>query len=136
MGGLEHLLQRGTQLGEIDKLLRKSLPPELRPHCQLANIKGSTMILLASSTVWASRLRYQSPQLLKALQQNDRLQRITEIQLRVQPRTDEPTSNKIARRASMSREAATYVHEFAESVDDESLRSALKKLASRQTEKI
>lgn len=135
MDNLERLIERGTQLARIDKLLKKSLPAELRPHCQLANIKGNTLILLANSTVWASRIRYQGPQLLKTLQQNERFKHITELQLRIQPQTGITRGNRIPRQASMSSEAASYLQQFAESVDDADLRSALERLASRRRAK-
>lgn len=130
---MERLIQRGNQLLRVDILVRRLLGPGFEEHCRVANIKGSSLLLHVDSTVWATRIRYQLPELLRSLQQTEPLRQITEIQLRVQPRDETETPKKAARirKATMSRDAALCVHECASSIDDEQLRSALQRLANR-----
>lgn len=132
MEAVEHIMRRGRQLQRFDKLLKSILPAELQTHCQLANIKGSTAIVLVSSTVWATRIRYQIPSLINKLQQDSGGRKITDIEIRVQPESISDTRERPTRRASMSKEAALSVQRCAASVDDEKLRSALERLASRK----
>jgi len=47
--------------------LQTVLPPELQPHCRLANVRDGVVIMLATSSIWASRLRFHQTDLLKHL---------------------------------------------------------------------
>jgi len=57
-------------LQQLNGILQKILPEPLAQHCQVANIRSKTLVLAASSPSWSSRLRFQTPGILKALQQN------------------------------------------------------------------
>ena len=72
-------------LQQLNRLLQKILPEPLAQHCQVANvhadtlqqkhgrlknIHSKTLVLAASSPSWSSRLRFQVPGILKALQQD------------------------------------------------------------------
>lgn len=133
MESVERIIRHGKQLRRMDRLLQRVLPSELQPHCQVANIKGQTLILAVGSTVWATRIRYQIPRLINKLQKEEFGRVITDIQIRVQPENTISNREKPARKATMSREAALSVQHCAASVDDEKLRTALERLASRKT---
>lgn len=130
-GGVERLIQRSGQLLRLDTLVRDLLGSGFAEHCRVANIKGNSLLLHVDSTVWATRIRYQLPELLRNLQQTDQLRQITEIDLRVQPRDVSEAVKKPIRKAAMSRDAALCVKECASSIEDEQLRGALQRLASR-----
>ncbi|MCW8828388.1 MAG: DUF721 domain-containing protein [Gammaproteobacteria bacterium] len=132
---MERVIRRSAQLRQVDKLVRDMLAAELREHCRVANIRGDTIVLFVSSTVWATRIRYLIPKLLGELQQLEALKQITEIQFKVQPLTTAEPRKKSVRRVSMSRDAALCVEQCAASIDDVPLRSALQQLAKRRTDK-
>lgn len=57
-------------LQQLNGILQKILPEPLAQHCQVANIRSKTLVLATSSPSWSSRLRFQTPEILRALQQN------------------------------------------------------------------
>jgi hypothetical protein len=130
---LDGVIRRGRQLHGLGVLLGEILGPELAAHCQLANVRGNTLVVTASSTAWATRVRYQSPQLLQKIRCEERFRGIDAIHVRItptaSPRANTPHSN---RRASMSEEAAECLYQCAEGIEDKNLRSALKNLAKRK----
>lgn len=134
MTALEQLVQRGKQLRRLSSLIQEKLGPELEPHCNIANLRGNTLVLVVASTSWATRLRYQIPGLLQRLQLDERLGSITDIQIRVSPENT-PRNTKQPRRATMSAEAAYCLRQCADSVEDERLSRALTHLASHQAKK-
>lgn len=127
-----HIIRHGKRLRRFNNLLQTLLPAELKAHCQLANIKGNTAVIHVSSTVWATRIRYQIPFILNKLQDDDIGRQITDIEIRVHPGSARVKREKTVRRASMSKEAALSVQRCAASVDDAKLRSALERLARRK----
>ncbi len=129
---VEHIIRHGKRLRRFNNLLQTLLPSELKAHCQLANIKGNTAVLHVSSTVWATRIRYQIPNIINKLQDDAKGRQITNIEIRVHPGSARVKKEKAVRRASMSKEAALSVQRCAATVDDEKLRSALERLASRK----
>lgn len=68
-----------------DEVLHSLLPDELAPHCHTVNIISNTIVIETDSAVWATRLRYLAPELIKILQQNSPFAHLTEIQCRVRP---------------------------------------------------
>jgi len=61
------LLKRTQQLQTLDQVLRQPLPVSLREQCCLADIKGKRIVFLASSSMWAAKLRlYQTSILASA----------------------------------------------------------------------
>jgi len=113
------------------KQVREALPAPLAPHCSRAIPRGEVLILLVESSAWASRLRYAGRELLRQLQR--RRLRFTRVQIRVtlDPRPLPPRT--AGRRAlPLSAQNAALLQNLAESVDDEGLKTALRRL-SRHT---
>jgi len=113
------------------KQVREALPAPLSPHCSRAIPRGEVLILLVESSAWASRLRYAGRELLRQLQR--RRLRFTRVQIRVtlDPRPLPPRT--AGRRAlPLSAQNAALLQNLAESVDDEGLKTALRRL-SRHT---
>jgi len=51
----------------MEALLQEQLPASLKAHCRLLAIRDETLVLAADSPVWAARLRFHAPQLVKQL---------------------------------------------------------------------
>lgn len=130
---LSGVIRRGRQLHGLGVLLGEILGPELATHCQLANIRGNTLVVAVSSTAWATRVRYQSPQLLQKIRCEERLRGIDTIHVRITPLASPLTSTSHSiRRASMSDAASECLSQCAEGIEDQNLRSALRHLAKRK----
>ncbi len=123
----EGLLQRGQYLHRLDRLLGRLLDTETKLHCQVGNVRDGVLIIYIDSTAWATRLRYQTPALLQELQQRRGLEGLKQIELRVVPKQNKTLS---AQQAKLSHEASSCLTACAESVEDEGLSNALRRLAA------
>jgi|GEM_PF-2367312 len=65
---LASLVNQARQLEALDVRLRALLPPQLAAECRLANYRDQTLIFLARTPIWASKLRLSSRQLLDEAQ--------------------------------------------------------------------
>jgi len=64
--GLASVVERARWLGELDPLLRQSLPATLAGQCRLANVDDKRVVFLVSSPVWKAKLRLHADALLGA----------------------------------------------------------------------
>jgi len=115
----------------LETLLQTLLPESLKTHCRLLAFREDTLVLAADSPVWAARLRFHAPQLVKQFNRNQTV-KLRTIQIRVRPpERIVPTQ----RRQSMSRRSknsTTALQQVAQTVSDPGLKTALLRLANRQ----
>ena len=117
---------------KLSKNLNNLLDPILVDHVSLATIRAQTLVLITPSAAWASRARYFSPVLLQKLQNNSHIfGDIKKIEIQLQPPTQNSTSAPPAPRY-VSDSAADCLNATAESIDNEELKAALSRLASRK----
>lgn len=128
----EDVLQRGQFLHHLNNLIGTLLDPDARLHCQLGNIRDGLLILYTDSTAWASRLRYQTPTLLKQLQQHKGLESLQKVEVKVLPEEKKDVKNQ---KIALSSGASSCISTFANGIEDENLRNALKHLAAHHKEK-
>ena len=121
------LTARARALDALDHKLRQPLPDPLRHQCQLADIRAGRLVFLASSSVWAAKLRlYQSALLADA--RNITGQTIAKFAVKVVPLP--PLSPEQTRRKPLSHAAAEHLKAAARSVADPELRAVYLRLAS------
>jgi len=59
--GLEKLVQRAQNMGELTQILRTGLDPDLAQNLLAANLRADgELVLICSSSAWASRLRFEA----------------------------------------------------------------------------
>lgn len=125
------LVSQARTLMALETRLQELLPAPLKTHCRLLTIRADTVVLAADSPVWAARLRFHAPQLVKQLNCIQTVKLHT-VQIRVRPpERNVPTQ----RRKSMplrNRNSTTALQQVAQSVSDPGLKSALLRLANRQ----
>ncbi|PMB54352.1 DciA family protein [Coxiella-like endosymbiont] len=80
---LKLLVQKAQKILALETFLNQILPPEIVPYCRIMNLSQGTLTLHLKSPVWATRVHYLGPYLLKQLSQQDLM--IRKIQCRVQP---------------------------------------------------
>ena len=80
---LSQLIERARELGEIDAVVRSWLPAPIGSKVRVALIRGDTLVLTAASAVWATRLRYEAPQLLERARSSLSLRHITRVQVKI-----------------------------------------------------
>ncbi len=130
----QQLLNHATQLATLAPLVQAALPAELRPHCQLANWRQNCLILTVDNPVWANRLHYQIPTLLKQLKTEPALYNLSRLEYYVKPAeftTKNIRSNPAHQQHRLSSHSAELLRDSAEAINDPGLRQALLKLAQR-----
>ena len=130
-GRYAQLLSRARKLIALEKLLNKLLPTPLNEHCRILTISGTTLILSANSSVWAARLRFHTPQLVKQLA-SYQPDSIKAIRIRVKPPARPATPVKPKTMPRRSPLAAAALKQAAQSISDPALKSGLLRLARRQ----
>jgi len=128
-GTLAPLLRHARRLREVERDVLGTLDRALRPHCRVANVRDDTLVLDADSPVWASRLRYQTAELLERLPCREALG-IRRVRVRVRP-AHAPPGAAAPRPRRLSPTAAALIYSVARTVDPGPLRRALLRLASR-----
>jgi len=66
-GELGDVIKRAQRMGELTELIAAALPPDERQAIVAANVReGGELVVICSTSAWASRLRYQADTMLKA----------------------------------------------------------------------
>ena len=69
-GDLEELVQHAQKLDELTTALRARLPADAAENLLAANLReDGELVLICASSAWASRLRFESEQLIEAARQ-------------------------------------------------------------------
>jgi len=68
-GDLGQIIRRARDMGELTTNITRALPAEHAAGVVAANLRDNgELVVIAASSAWASRLRYESDTLLKAAQ--------------------------------------------------------------------
>jgi hypothetical protein len=71
-GGLGEIIRHARDMGDLVQILQKALPAEQATAIAAANIRDDgELVVLASSSAWAARLRFETDPLLAAAQTRD-----------------------------------------------------------------
>lgn len=129
-------LRHGRELARLDRLLDGVLAESERQHCRVANLHGDTLILHADSSAWAARLRFAAPAMLARLREHRQLAALRQVRIRVASQTSASATDAAIRSGRPGRElsdsARALIDQLAESLRDEDIRAAFKRLASRK----
>ncbi|MGA7802596.1 MAG: DciA family protein [Gammaproteobacteria bacterium] len=109
--------------------LHGQLPPVLHPHCQVVALSRDSVVLATDSPVWAARLRYYTPQILKHFAQRNDVNPRT-VRVRILPRT-EPRQAAVPNQPILSTQNCKLLRQAADGIDHPQLQKALRRLATR-----
>jgi hypothetical protein len=129
---LERLLERAQLLADLNRRLRRHLPPALADHVSVANVRDGVLVLQTSSAEWRTRVHFLAPRLIEALRAESAVPSVTEIRIRVRPAA---VQQAIVRGPGpkLSPSAARAIESTARSVGDDALRRSLARLAKRHS---
>ncbi|MGE0482801.1 MAG: DciA family protein [Gammaproteobacteria bacterium] len=129
-GHLKQLTARAARIVELERVLQSHLPPALVGHVRLGPIDNGSLVLFASSPVWASKLRFVTPQLLADLPTAAEFSTVRSIRVRVRSREENNQPHR-TERPRMGQSAGRDIRAQAATIGDERLREALERLARR-----
>lgn len=126
------LAARARQLDKLNIILQKSLPLQFVNHCRLANISADRVIVHTDKAAFASLLRFQAPQVCKALSAH-LPEPVSRLEVKVRPLTNinRPDSEN---NIHLSTKTAALIESTAADIEDGPLKTALSKLAKRQSD--
>ena len=125
------LVTRTRQLKRLTALFRSHLDNELAPHCYLSTINDTELTVFVDSAAWATRVRFQVPQLIPILRTvSPVFAKLENIRIKVLTQNSEMASSVSQHIGpTMSKENANGINSLSESIDDPALQEALLRLA-------
>ena len=115
----------------LDSIIQDLLPSPLKEHCRVLSVRDTVLVLAADSPVWAARLRFHSPRLVKQLV-NNKTVKLRTVQVRVRPADIPPESVKRPVKPVLSEDSSIALEQAARGVRDPELKAALFRLAARR----
>jgi len=131
-GVLGNLMQHVDFLQGLEQKLAAFLGPAVNIHCRIANYANDTLVLHADTPSWASRIRYNTPQILLYLQNECNLAALKTIRIKVMPASAQIVKTP-DKQLKLGPHTANLIRDSALSVTDETLKSLLLKI-SKYTE--
>ena len=125
------LVSQTRILVALETLLQELLPEPLKAHCHLLAIRDETLVLAADSPVWAARLRFHAPQLVKQLKRSQTV-KLRTVRIRVRPPERQISAERRKAAIHRSKNSTAALQQVAQTVSDPGLKSALLRLANRQ----
>jgi hypothetical protein len=126
---LANLCKKANSIQEINQNLKKSLDPSLNNHFELANIETDTATILVSSSTWATRLRYNIPAILNALNNELNFTSIQTVRIRVKKSIPDHQATLPKNSMSLSENSAQILIDVANDISDVQLRNCIIKLS-------
>ncbi|WP_456404204.1 DUF721 domain-containing protein [Thiolapillus sp.] len=132
---LSNVVNNSEQLGHLARMLqqqqalleeiRQLLPAPLAQHCIHARISGVRLVLHTDSPVWSTRLRFHAPQIIQSAKRQ--APNLAGLDIRICP----PEIIRPGRKplGSLPEKTAALVNQLADSIDDQAIRAALKRLS-------
>jgi len=84
-GSFAQLLERAKKLRKLTYQLRAMVDAPLNEHIHVANIRDNKLIIGTDSAVWHTRIKYLAPTILEQMKEIQGLEKLQEIEFRVQP---------------------------------------------------
>ena len=127
-GSLGRLVANASRLERATCALHAHLTPPLDQHVAVAAVRERDLVVVCDSPAWASRLRYQSPQILNHMKAALGNPDLTRLELLVRPAESLPTRDD-PRRPSLSRRSGEGMRSVASTLEPGPLRDTLLRLA-------
>lgn len=128
---LRQLFREAAENRSHNDRIKALIEAPLREHVRFALIKGDTLILIADSSAWASKLRYLVATIQRRMESSPDLAGVRNIRVKVA--AAEPVDQAPIRRAqALSAATAEGVRAQAQSIEDPLLKEAILKLAGHQ----
>ena len=124
------LRQKSEKIKPIQEFIDSFLDSDIARQFIVANSGRDHIVLMANSPAWATKIRYLVPLMLDNFARHEQLHWIKTIEIKLAKQTGTVASKSIPKSSPPSKRARQHIKEFAKSMDDESLASALERLAA------
>jgi hypothetical protein len=131
---IANLCNKAKSIHILNQKLKKCLDPSLQNHFELANIKADSVTILVNSSTWATRLRYNIPAILNALNNQLNFESIKTVRIKVNNILSDTTTNLPKKTISLSQNSAQTLLDVADNFTDPELRDCIIKLSKNYRE--
>lgn len=129
---LRFIFSKVAILNTLNSKLINYLDPNMAKYCQVANIIGNKLILIAANGSIATQIRFQANDLIRKFHKDSSLKAITRIECIVRPVIPSRlTTTSTKSMPLLTRETANIIHETAQLIDDPMLRKTMERIANR-----
>jgi len=128
---LRQLVRKAAAHQDIDRYIRSLIDGPLSLHISLESIRGNVLTLVADSSAWAAKARYQIPELHNLFKKNATLSQIRTIRIKVAASNSASIPNGPTPLAPLGPRTLAALAASAEQVRDPNLRAALLRLKRR-----
>jgi hypothetical protein len=108
--------------------VRDALSPGARPHCLEARVAGQVLTLTMDSPSWATRVRYQAPDLLGDLADL----RLSDVRVRARPEPEPPLRPTKLQRLRLAPAVVEHLLAAADGCTDPRIGEVFRRLAGRR----
>ncbi|MFT0213218.1 DciA family protein [Pseudomonas sp. F1_0610] len=126
---LKPLVSQAARHHALQTALQQQLPAAAREFCFLASWQNQHITILVTQAMWATRLRFLQTHLLADLQKVPEFAGVLGLKFKIIPKTQKHQPKRQA--PTLSEGAAKVIQANAQIIQNEDLRAALERLASR-----
>ena len=130
---LRSLTRAAQRIAELQRVLLDNAPPALTRHCRVKQLRDGTLTLLAENAAIAAKLKQLAARLLTSYQKQ-RWQ-VTAIRIEVQVTQTAPNLAQKPNSRRLSIETVKNLERLAAEIDDDALKQALMRMATRQRDR-
>ena len=127
--GFGKVLAHARQLSRLDKTLASLLDPAMSSHCQVAEVRDHTLILVCSNASFATRIRMISQQLLDSFREDGEFG-FERIEIRIAP-VNRPQP-EVRKQRTLSSAAVQALGRFASDSGDADIQAIFDKIKARR----
>ncbi len=127
--GFARLLAHARVLDRLDQKLTTILDPSLSPHCQVAEYRDRSLVLVCSNASFATRIRLISQQLLASFREEGE-PGIGQVEVRIAP-VNRPQP-EVRKSRKLSETAMQSLGRFAQDSNDAEIQALFAQINSRQ----
>ena len=132
---LQTIFTRINLLEQLNEKIRAYFNPEIAKYCQVVNLAGSKLTLIAANGSVATQIRFQTHDLLKKFNQDPVLKRVLFLECKVRPTQSQVstrlTDNPGKSMPLLSAETGEMVCAMAETIEDIELRKVMVRIGKR-----
>ena len=125
---MKRLRQQTKKTEQVQQFIHTFLDPELAAKIIVSKRGDNDLVLLAESPAWAAKIRYLVPLMLDNFARNDDFKSIKSIRIRNIKQDHLETESHTLPKHPPSAQALETINNFADSIEDEALSSALRRL--------
>ena len=124
----QRLIQQVNNLQRLNHRLAGLLPTPIAQHYKVAAIEQGALIILSSSSAWATRLRLHQAKIIKGFQDYQ----VHSLTIQIAPTDANINIDKTLKpAATMSQQTSKLLIELSEVTEDPKLKQALQRLSQR-----